>query len=147
MKKKRKGLKARVFFNASVILSGLRSSRGGSGKILAWSKSHKIVGIVSEVVLAEVLKHAEKIGLEKEDVANKMVTIFPRISPAPSFQNVSAYQKKVVDPGDAHLLASALESQADFLASLDKRHILSLQEDMKEFRIVSPGQLIEILSY
>ena len=34
-----------VFFNASVILTGLKSPKGGSGKILSWVNKGKIKGV------------------------------------------------------------------------------------------------------
>ena len=60
--KKVNSLKPKVFFNASVILAGLRSPGGGSGKIIGWVKNGKIDGVISEVIVDEVIRRCSKIG-------------------------------------------------------------------------------------
>lgn len=136
-----------VFFNASVILSGLFSPKGGSAKLLYWSKKKMILGIISEIVLDEVLCHASKIKLTQAEAKRKVFTIFSQIVPAPKQTNVNLYKKNVLDYGDTHLLASAKEVKANFLATLDKKHLLVLQKKIKKIKIVSPKQLIEKLEH
>lgn len=135
-----------VFFNASVILAGLYSPSGGSAKLLKLSKQKLIKGVISEIVFDETVKHASKIRLKKEEVKKLVLTIFSNIYPAPKEKTVNRYKKVVIDYGDAHLLASAKEIKADFLVTLDKKHLLVLQKKIKKIRIVSPKQLIEKLS-
>lgn len=135
MPKKQKNSRKKVLFNASVIIAGHYSPNGGSGKLLGWVKSEKIDGIISETILDEVKRHLEKCP-----------DIFKTVSPAPSLASVKKYQKIVTDPGDAHLFATASEIKADFLVSLDKKHVLILQNKIKNLKIVSPKKLIEALS-
>lgn len=135
-----------VFFNASVILAGLYSPSGGSAKLLKLIKQKLINGVISEIVFDETVKHASKIRLKKEEVKKLVLTIFSNICPAPKEKTVNRYKKVVIDYGDTHLLASAKEIKADYLVSLDKKHILVLQKKIKEIKIVSPKQLIKKLS-
>lgn len=51
----------------------------------------------------------------------------------------------MINQGDSHVLASALELDVDYLVSLDKKHILALKGKIKKFAIVSPKELIEKL--
>lgn len=51
----------------------------------------------------------------------------------------------MIDQGDSHVLASALELDVDYLVSLDKKHILALKNKIKKFAIASPKELIEKL--
>lgn len=146
MPNKQKSSQKRVFFNASVVLAGFRSPTGGSAKLLAWSKAKKINGIVSEIVVDEVARHASKIGFAKNKVKILIETTFGQIETAPEAQAVEKYRKIVVDPGDAHILASCNETQMDFLVTLDKKHLLILQKKIKWVRIVSPAELIDALS-
>lgn len=67
------------------------------------------------------------------------------ITAAPSEKYVKKYDSIVADQGDSHVLASAAELEADFLISLDKKHILVLKNKIKEFIIVSPKELTEKL--
>lgn len=134
-----------VLFNASTILAGLKSPMGGSGKLLQWAKQKKITGIISEVILDEVKRNINKVGISKMSI-NKIAALFPKLLPAPKKTTVVSFYKVVIDYGDAHILASALEAGAQFLVTLDKKHLLSLQNKIKNTNIVSPKQLIKILS-
>jgi len=135
----------RVLFNASVILAGLKSPFGGSAKLLDWCQKKKIKGIISEIILDEVIRNLPKIKMEKRK-CQKIILGFEKIYPSPDIFNVQKYKRIVIHYGDAHLLASAQETKADFLATLDKKHLLILKNKIKKPGIVSPGQLIEKLS-
>lgn len=145
MKKRQKGLERKsVLFNASVVLSGLRKPSGGSGKLLFWAKNKQIKGVISEVILDEILRHAEETGLTAKQVENRTLSVFPITVTAPAEKTVSKFRKVVADYDDAHVLASAQEIKADFLVSLDKKHILSLKGKRNfPFKILTPGELIE----
>ena len=134
----------KVFFNASVILAGLRSPAGGSAKVLSWVKKSKIEGYISEVVLDEVLKHAVKVGLTEKLVMRRLKSMSMRTSLAPERLG-RKYSKVVKDLGDVHLFESAESLKVDYLVSLDKKHVFSLADKIKKFEIVSPGKLIEKL--
>jgi putative PIN family toxin of toxin-antitoxin system len=135
-----------VFFNASVILAGLKSPNGGSAKLLNWVKENKIIGIISEIVIEEVLKNTNKIFLTKEKALKLISQIF-LIVKSPNKKYFSVFKDIVLDEGDIHLLVSAKNVKANFLVSLDKKHILSLKNKIKDFKIVSPKELIEFLRF
>ncbi len=133
-----------VFLNASVILAGLHSPSGGSAKILHWGKTHKIQCIISEIVFKEVLRHANKLGLSPLFISTAIFT-FAKISPAP-LRLHTRYKDIVKDEGDLHLFTSCASLHIDYLVSLDKKHVLALKEKITEFTIVTPGELISLLS-
>lgn len=143
MKKKQKTSRKRALFNASVILAGLRSPGGGSAKVLGWAGSGKIIGLASEVILDEAKKNLSRVGLTNKELENLKLNILP----APGAKSVDYFRKVVFDPGDAHVLASAREIKADYLVSLDRKHILVLKGKIKGLKIVSPGELIEELTH
>lgn len=134
-----------VFFNASVVLAGLKSPKGGSGKILSWANKRKIKGVISEIILDEVLRNASKIGFDKPVLEKKVKKIF-QIEVAPKQEIVNQYGSIVIYFGDAHVLASCKQSKADFLVTLDQKHLLVLKNQIKKFKIVTPGQFIEMIS-
>lgn len=131
----------RVFFNASVILAGFRSPYGGSGKLLQLTREKKIVGLISEIVFDEVLRNIEKIKMKREQIDLVLEKSFIIVA-SPSEKLFTRYESTMVDKGDIHLLASAKETKSDFLVNLDKKHILSLKKKIKDFKIVSPKELI-----
>ena len=144
MNKSQKILKPKIFFNASVILSGLYSPKGGSAKILSWVKQKKITGIISEIIIDEIFRHIDKLKLKKSFTAKFLINNF-QIETAPLEPEVTKYYPKVIDYGDAHVLASAKQAKCKYLVSLDKKHLLSLQKKIKTYSIVSPAQLLQIL--
>ena len=133
-----------VFFNASVVLAALRSKSGGSAKLINWGSQGRINGVISEIVLDEIRRHLSKIKVSRRHLRNCLLA-FNKIYPAPGLKSVDKLSKTVADPGDAHLLASCQDIKADYLVSLDKKHILSLKTRVKRPRIVNPKELIERL--
>lgn len=146
MQKKQRPLKRKVFFNASVVLAGLKSPSGGSAKLLTWSRTKKIDGSISEIVLDEVIRNSHKIGFEEKRTKLWLKSIFGHIHQAPKIETIKKYEKVVIDEGDAHVLASCHELKANFLVTLDKKHLLILKKKIEWLKIVTPGSLIEILS-
>ena len=133
-----------VFFNASVIIAGLLSSRGGSAKLLSWIKDKKIIGIINETTLDEVLRHQNELNLPEncKSTIEKLLLIIP----PPDQSAINKYKKLTTDEGDLHILVSSKETNCDFLVSLDKKHILILKNKIKDFSIVNPAEIIEQLS-
>jgi putative PIN family toxin of toxin-antitoxin system len=142
---KRKNGKPKVFFNASVILAGLASPGGGSAKLLRFVREKHINGAISEIIFDEALRHTDKIGFKRQQLEQLISTFFTPC-PAPKKTSVDAYRSIVIDEGDAHVLASSYETKADFLVTLDKKHLLILQNKIKGIHIVSPKELLEQLA-
>lgn len=137
--------KLKIFFNASVILSGFNSPAGGSGKLLRWAKEEKINAVASEMVVEEIFRHLDKINYHKTTAAEFLYRHF-QIIDAPAETLVKKYYSLVIDPGDAHILASVSQIKANYLVTLDKKHLLILQSKFKSVKIVSPKELIEKIS-
>lgn len=142
---KRKRTSPIVFFNASVILAGIHSPMGGSAKLLRLVKQKQITGVISEIIFDELLRHADKIKKSKSKLSSIVLEIFPNILPAPSNTSVFKYKYVVLDSGDTHVLASTKDSNAEYLVTLDKKHLLILQNKIKWVKIVSPKELLEKL--
>ena len=130
-----------VFFNASVILAGFKSSTGGSAKMISWVEEGKIKGLISEIVLDEILRNAQKIGFERIKLNKKIKEIF-QIRTAPKPETVDQFKQISINFGDAHVLASCQEEKVDYLVTLDQKHLLILYDKIKTFKILTPGQII-----
>ncbi len=134
-----------IFFNASVIIAGLISPSGGSGRLLRDAEEKQVTGVISEIILDEVLRHWDKIGKSKSRIEQTVKRIFPKMHPIPKETTIEKYNGKTLDLGDAHVLASSDDSRCDYLVTLDKKHLLAIAGKIKKFKIVSPGQLISLL--
>lgn len=144
MRRKQRGSGKKVFFNASVILAGLYSPKGGSARLLNEVKSRRLKGLISEVVFDEVVRNCERIGLKKGVAERKVLEIFGKVAKAPEKRKVNRYKKMVIDEGDAHVIASSFELGADYLVSLDNKHILVLKGGFRDLEICTPGELLEV---
>ena len=91
MKNKRKVSKKRIFFNASVILAGFKSPFGGSAKILSWCKSKKIEGLVSELVVDEVIRNAQRMGFDYNEISLLVENTFDSFETAPNAEIVKKH--------------------------------------------------------
>lgn len=131
-----------VFFNASVIIAGVLSPKGGSAKVINWVKKGKIQGVISEIVFNEVLRHSDKINKSEEVLASEILKFNFIVAKAPNKLD-SKFRKIVLDPGDIHVLTSALQTKVKYLVTLDAKHILSLSNKVKGFKIITPGELIK----
>ena len=136
----------KVYFDASVIISGLISSIGGSAKLLELVKLQAIIGITSQTVLDEVLSKSEKISLSPEKIAliikDSKLLVRTRVVP----KEIAKYEKQI-NKEDAHLIAGARLTKCQYLVSLDKKHVLD-PEIKKKFMpliIVSPKELLELI--
>ncbi|OGK21386.1 putative toxin-antitoxin system toxin component, PIN family [Candidatus Roizmanbacteria bacterium RIFCSPHIGHO2_02_FULL_37_13b] len=133
--------KINVLFNASVIIASALSKSGGSGLLISFVKQKKIIGLISEIILDEVIRNLQKLYFSNLQI-KKTVSHFI-VLPAPHEQLITKYLLQTIDDGDAHVLASAKEGKVDYLVSLDKKHILILKSKIKEFSILNPKELIQ----
>lgn len=134
-----------VIFNASVIFSAFRSSKGASRVLMLFLNNHRINGIISNIILDEVMRNASQIPMNPEQLKRHIVQKFGDVLPAPEEKTISHYMKYMIDPGDTHLFATYEESKCDYLVSLDKHHVLALQGKIKGVSIVSPNELLNLL--
>ena len=100
---------------------------------------------VREIVFNEILSHLNKINRNESDVRKIIVTSFAVVS-RPKGSIINKYKKGVADEGDAHVLASASETKSKYLVTHDKKHLLVLKNKIKEFKIITPKELINELS-
>ena len=98
---------------------------------------------MSEIILDEAVRHANKINLNTSTITMLVHGIFSTIQAAPNKKIVLNLTNLVIDAGDAHVLASAKETHAQWLVTLDKKHLLILQKKIRWIKIVSPKELLE----
>lgn len=138
----------RVFFDASVIIAALLSPSGGSAQLLKYIKLGKIVGIISQTVIEEVLEEDkfQRIKKSKREIEqfiiNSRLIVRKPITPG----EIEPYQG-LIDIEDAHLIAGANLTRCGHLVTLDRKHLLraDIQKKFLPLKIVSPGELLEEL--
>lgn len=143
---RKKNSSEKILFNASVVLAGINSPSGGSAKVLSLARSGKIPGVISEIILDEILRHADKFDLSRQAVDEYCRKTFTKLFPPPTAKIVRRYKGIVIDEGDTHILATCEEEGIKYLVTLDKKHLLILKGKIKGLNILTPGELIEIHS-
>ncbi len=127
----------KVFLDASVIIAAILSSGGGSAKILSLASKGKILAIVSQTVVLEVLEHKEKIGKTEIEINDFVIQNKIVVREEISYEEAGEYFESV-EKDDAHLVAGAKLTKCDYLISLDKKHVLSLNDKFSPLKITDP---------
>jgi predicted nucleic acid-binding protein len=97
---------------------------------------------MSRQILEEIVATFIQKGIDEERILE-----FVRVVGLLALQlpgNYAVYRLDHVDPKDNMLLAAALEGSADYLVSLDARHVLPLKH-YKGTQIVDPGLFLRFL--
>lgn len=135
--------KPKIFLDSSVLLAGLYSPKGGSAIILGRIKKKKLVGFISYSVIEETKRNIRKKFslklLAKLEEIIKIVNIQESFEP----KDILKY-RRLVDPKDIHVLVFADSSRAEFLITLDKKHLKTkkLQKAKLPFKIVTPKEFL-----
>ncbi|MCH7640844.1 putative toxin-antitoxin system toxin component, PIN family [Patescibacteria group bacterium] len=137
----------KVFFDASVILAGLMSKTGGSAVLLRLSEKGKLKTATSRLVLEEVKRNIKK-KLSKRQLivfAEWLKKAKPQVV-AVSQNEIKKY-KEIVASKDAHVIAGAVKTKVKYLVTLDKKHLLKINQEKTSlsFKILTPGDLINLL--
>lgn len=129
-----------IFLDASVILSGLASPTGGSGKVLEAAKRQKLRLFTTPLVVEEVIRHLDKLNIAPDKLHRLLSSKIVCLLADPNIETIEKFRHVSHDPDDAHVLAGAAISGADVLLSLDKKHILALnvQNALKPMSVKSP---------
>lgn len=136
----------RVYFDASVIISALLSSTGGSRELINLVNRDVIRGITSQTVIEEILEEDKptKLGKAREDIKEFIFKSGLVVRKNVTIQEIEPYQD-LIDVEDAHLIAGAKLTRCDYLVTLDKKHILraDVKKKFMPLQIVSPKELLE----
>lgn len=131
-----------VFLDSSVVLSGLASTDGGSGKILYAGGKNKLKLVATKLVIKEVIGHLDKLGIAPDKLTKLLDGNTINVINSPIPEAINKFTKAASDINDAHILAGAVLAKADILISLDKKHILSRNavKILKPIQVLSPKQ-------
>ena len=136
-----------LFFDASVLVAGSHSPGDGSALILAACQAGGFRAYTTSAVLLESQRTLEDFPKPSSDRFHQLLDqISWKLLPVPPEAVIGRYAQ-YVDPKDAHVLAAAVEGRADFLLTLDRRHILAAADGVKQagfpIVILRPGDFIQ----
>jgi putative PIN family toxin of toxin-antitoxin system len=133
-----------IVLDTNVLLAGLRSNRGASYKLLTILNDERWQLNVSTTLIfeyEEVLKRERtQLGLSIEDIDAVISAICAIANRRPIFY---LWRPAALDPDDDFLIDLAVESQADFIITYNKRD-LRAAEDFG-IQLVTPKEFLQIV--
>ena len=111
----------KLFIDASVWLAAIRNPEGASGMILKLASKGKLSTVWTSFIITEIKNNLPP--------NSKFQTIERQIKP----QLINLTSKEIfhwtnlLPDKDCHVLAGAFKAKADYLISLDKKHILKAE--------------------
>jgi predicted nucleic acid-binding protein len=119
------GRNTRLFFDASVLVAGAYSREGGSALLLEACRWGGFRPLITVAVLGETLHALRAFPVHASQRFQQLLTeVRWEVVPVPQKRTLEKYQQ-YVEAKDVHVLAAAVEGRAEFLLTLDRRHILS----------------------
>jgi putative PIN family toxin of toxin-antitoxin system len=136
--------KPSVFLDSNVIFSAIYSSKGAPAVILERFIEGRLMVVVSQHVLDEVIRTIkEKLPEALPALRKLLVNAPPEIRKDPTPEEVKHWSG-LLDIGDAAIMAAAVTAQPDYFVTGD-RHFLENPEIVKRagLQIVTPAQFLE----
>ena len=135
--------KLKIFLDTSALIAGIASSKGAARAVLQLAEVSLIEVIVSKQVIVEADRNIEEKISEMLNEYREFIKILsPILVDDPSQKECEKFLK-VINPDDAPILASAVNSRADYLITWDKKHFMS--KDVRAYsdiKIVTPGEFL-----
>ena len=136
--------KPRIFLDSNVIFSGLYSSRGAPAVILERFIEGRLMMVVSQQVLDEVIRTIkEKIPEALPALRRLLVNAPPEVRKDPTPDEAKRWSG-LLDIGDAAILAAAVSAKPDYFVTGD-RHFTENPEiaERAGLEIVTPAQFVK----
>ena len=135
-----------LFFDASVLVAAAYSPQGGSALLLEACKAGGFRAQTTFVIFLEALHALRKSSLDSSQrFYQLLVEVNWELLAVPPRETLERYHQ-YIDPKDDHVLAAAVEGGAEFLLTLDRRHILAASLKVKQaglpIIILRPGDFI-----
>jgi len=135
------------FFDASVLVAGAYSPGSGSALVLRTCIVAGFRAQITSAVIMECARTLEDFAPASMDRFHNLLTdIDWMLLSVPAEETLKGYER-CVHPKDAHVLAAAVEGGAEFLLTLDRRHLLAACPAVEEAElpiiILTPGDFIQ----
>ncbi len=142
---KRTPERIKVFIDTNVLIAGIASLTGASAAVLDLCESEVVQMVISRQVLIEADRN---VSAKLPNLISQFREFIRTLSPLLVEDPPPAAVKKaatIVDRKDAGILAAAVESEADYLITLDKKHFLKRKDPPQTaLEICTPAEFLRI---
>lgn len=136
--------KSRVFLDSSAFFAGVVSEGGAARELMKFAEMEIIEIAISEQGIAETEKALlKKSPLSLPNFQNLIIKTRPTIYKATKQESDKALYM-ISHPADAPILAAAIKSKADFLATHNRKHFLDDPKvaELSGLKIGAPGDVL-----
>jgi predicted nucleic acid-binding protein len=133
--------------DSSVLFSANYSSTGAARELLRLALQSEVQLILSQDVLTETRRNLERKAPELVPLLEEMLHQIPfEFVSDPTKEEVWAAEE-YVDPKDAVIIAAAIKARPDYLATLDRKHLIDPPAVAKRsgLAIHTPGEMLQKL--
>lgn len=134
-----------VFLDASVLVAASHSPTGGSALAIEVCRGHRFrAALTAKVLLEARVNIAEKFSEEELLRFYRHVASLDPEMAQPASSERLALCAALVGERDAHVLAAALECNAGYLLTLDRRHLVNpvVQSAALTIKVATPGDFL-----
>lgn len=133
----------KIFLDASVIIAALLSPAGGSARVIRLGQLGAWAQITSQTVINEMKDHTKKIDKSGDEIDQFIKSSSIIVRKRVTRLEIKPYLG-TIEQDDAHLIAGSKLTGADFLITLDKKHLLkdNIKNKFKPLKIINPEELL-----
>lgn len=137
-----------VFIDASVFIAAAASESGGSALVLEICQGARYRALCSQRVLMEAQVNLR--GKFSDDTLARFYRLLAALSAVvvpPCTVEDEAHYFALISRKDAHVIASAVQGEAAFLVSLDRKHLVNetVRDAGLPFPVLLPGEFIRMV--
>ena len=136
---------SKVFLDSSVFIAAAISPTGSARDLIMSFLNNKFKVVVSDLVLEETEKNLSNKAPKALPIFRLFLEILqPEVVRPP--KSLVARATKVLDTKVAPIVAGAIQSKADFLASYDRKHLLQKRKEIKrhfDITVTTPDEIIK----
>jgi len=136
----------RIFLDSDTIISSVISDSGASYHVLQYITKHGAQGFYSNISEIEIMRVAEKLTLQKENVQRNLDILEMTRLPLLLQDYSQKYHKYVNDSFDGHIVAAAVHSKVRFLLTYNSKDY-NREKIKRDFDIIvlTPGVFLQYL--
>ncbi|MBP6016160.1 MAG: PIN domain-containing protein [Candidatus Promineofilum sp.] len=134
----------RIFLDASALFAAAYSSTGAARELLRLNLEKRVQLITNQIAVEEAERNLERKAPEGVAIFWAILNAFPiEVLSAPDLAEIQAAGEYVV-PKDAPILAGAIASGAEYLATFDRQHLIGIDVGRiaPNLVIATPGDIL-----
>jgi uncharacterized protein len=131
----------RVVLDTNIFIAALLAKGLCNTILIAWEQDETFELLTSEWQIEE-LKRILREKFADATTSKERASLISNIRASAFILRLRTVPDVSVDPDDNHILGIALEGQADYLISLDVKHVLNLKK-VDKTRIITPKDFIK----